>query len=422
MKKLIAILLACLMVLSMAACGSNSASTDAATADAAEVTEAAEAAATDAETESTGSNLVKVAVMCPMSGDSAQFYDQYRSAIDAAMKIVDEDNMLKDYELEFEYIDDKGTTDGAPTAATYALDQYGCNVSIGHLLTTMILADGQYFEDAETPLIGIVSGPASVSQGWNYLCIATGTDLVQGDTVVDYLVGYLGYKNISLVNINTEGGITAATEIERYLKEQYGLDLATHDVMSNEDSDYTSVAMRMKDAGTDCVIFWGLSQASGQLCYTAVKTYCPDAAFAGGTNLAQNQMLTTWNAEDIDGVVFPVGYIPDETNALQPRATQYYTENMEEYTGTAIALTDVPARVFDAVLHIVTALNDMGLQDTESDTFNQNLAVAMRNASFDGIQGHFDFSANDNGVGLTSMNIGVWDSEYNQSKVQWSLD
>ena len=214
----------------MTACGGSSSGSS--TAASSTGSAAASAAAGDGT-----KKIVKVAVMCPMSGQSQQFYAQYQAAIQAASDVIAEDNMLPDYELEFEYIDDKGTTDGAPTAATFALDQYGCNVSIGHMLTTMILADGQYFEDAQTPLLGIVSGPASVSQGWEYLCIETGTDLVQGDTLIDYLVGYLGYKNISLININTEGGMTAAKEIERYLKEAYGMDLATHEQMSNEDTD-----------------------------------------------------------------------------------------------------------------------------------------------------------------------------------------
>lgn len=392
----------------LTACGGSSSST----ASSAPASTAGSAAAAGEK------KLVKVAVMCPMSGQSAQFYDQYQAAITSAMTVVDEEDMLKDYELEFEYIDDKGTTDGAPTAANYALDQYGCNVSIGHMLTTMILADGQYFEDAETPLLGIVSGPASVSQGWEYLCIETGTDLVQGDTLVDYLVGYLGYQKISLVNINTEGGITAAKEIERYLKDEYGLDLATHEQMANEDTDYTAVALNMKNAGTDCVIYWGLSQANGQLCYTAVRQYCgEDVFFAGGTNLAQNQMLTTWNAEDIDGVVFPVGFIPDENNKVQPRICELYPQNIS----TGDALTDVPARVVDGVFHIVTALNSMGAQDPGAKDFNKNLNAALRAASFDGVQGHFDFSQNDNGVGLNSMNIGVWDSDFVQTKVEWSL-
>ena len=117
----------------LTACGGSSSST----ASSAPASTAGSAAAAGEK------KLVKVAVMCPMSGQSAQFYDQYQAAITSAMTVVDEEDMLKDYELEFEYIDDKGTTDGAPTAANYALDQYGCNVSIGHMLTTMILADGQ---------------------------------------------------------------------------------------------------------------------------------------------------------------------------------------------------------------------------------------------------------------------------------------
>ena len=73
--------------------------------------------------------------------------------------------------------------------------------------------------------------------------------------------------------------MTAAKEIERYLKEAYGMDLATHEQMSNEDTDYTSVALNAKNAGTDCVIYWGLNQANGQLCYTAMHQYCGDDIF-----------------------------------------------------------------------------------------------------------------------------------------------
>ena len=81
----------------------------------------------------------------------------------------------------------------------------------------------------------------------------------------------------------------------------------------------------------------------------------------------------------------------------------------------------MPARVVDGVFHIVTALNSMGAQDPGAKDFNKNLNAALRAASFDGVQGHFDFSQNDNGVGLNSMNIGVWDSDFVQTKVEWSL-
>ena len=105
--------------------------------------------------------VVKVGVMCPMSGTSARFGELYQASIDAAMKAIEEDGLLKDYTLEFEYVDAQGATDGAPAAATYVLDQYGADVAIEHMLTTMVLVSGPMFEEAQVPLLGIVSGPAS---------------------------------------------------------------------------------------------------------------------------------------------------------------------------------------------------------------------------------------------------------------------
>lgn len=404
MKKVFALILALSLVLTLAACASPAPSAS---------TPAASTGGSQSTTASAGKQAVKVAVMCPLSGESARFGEIYRASITAAMKAIEEDGYLKDYTLEFEYIDDKGSTDGAPMAATYALDQYGCNVAIGHMLTTMILADGQYFEDAKTPLLGIVSGPASVSQGWEYLSIETGTDLQQAQALIDYLVGELKYEKISLININTEGGMTAAKEIERYLDEKYSLKLATQDQLTNDDTDFTAQVLNMKNAGTDCVIFWGLSQANGQLCNTQVKQlYKPDIFFAGGTNLAQAQMLDTWNEEDIVGVVYPVGYIPTDDADVQR-----FIKNFKEADVQKQDPADVPARVYDAVYHIATALNDMGQVDVSAEDFNTQLNSALRKAKFQGVQGMFDFSAFDNGVGLGQMNVGRWGEGYSQSKV-----
>lgn len=90
----------------MTACGGSSSGSSTATSSTGSA--AASAAAGDGT-----KKIVKVAVMCPMSGQSQQFYAQYQAAIQAASDVIAEDNMLPDYELEFEYIDDKGTTDGA---------------------------------------------------------------------------------------------------------------------------------------------------------------------------------------------------------------------------------------------------------------------------------------------------------------------
>jgi hypothetical protein len=65
----------------------------------------------------------------------------------------------------------------------------------------------------------------------------------------------------------------------------------------------------------------------------------------------------------------------------------------------------------------VTALNALGAQDVNAKDFPSKLNTALRQAKFTGVQGNFDFSANDNGVGLGQMNIGEWTANYGQRKI-----
>lgn len=375
------------------------------------------AAASGDSADSADKPTVKVGVMCPMSGTSARFGELYQASITAAMKAIEEDGLLKDYNLEFEYVDDKGATDGAPAAATYVLDQYGADVAIGHMLTTMVLVSGPMFEEAQVPLLGIVSGPASVSQGFEYLCIETGTDLIQAETLLQYLVEEKGYDKLGMIHINTEGGSSAADHIEKVMKEKYNLELVTRDAMTNEDTDFTAQVLKMKDGGAQAVIFWGLNQSQGNTCMKNIEQNWgkvpEEILFAGGTSMGQAQMTETWDAGDLEGVVFPVGYIPDESNPSIVRFIEDFKEADVQNQDPA----DVPARVYDSVFHLVTALNNLGPYDVEAEDFSVKLNEQLRNASFDGVQGHFDYSAFDNGEGLAQMNIAEWGPDYSQSRV-----
>lgn len=360
---------------------------------------------------------VKVAVMSSESGQNSRFMDIYKASIGAALRIMEEDGTLPTYyDFEFEYIDDQSTTEGAPLAATYALDSYGCHVSIGHLLTTMILVSGQYFEDAEVPLLGIVSGPASVSQGWEYLCIETGTDLMNADTLCKYLVEEKGFSKISCVNVNTEGGQSAGDRVEKVLKEQYGLELVTHDECESIETDMSALVLKMKEAGAECVMLWGVDVSTANLLNTQINQLWgktpEEVFFCGGTNLAQNNNALAFTAEDLEGTVFTSGYIYDGSD-LHTRFRDYVVELDPEHQEPS----DVGARVFDAMFHIRQALEDMGPMDVNDPDFSKTLNKHLRSAAFTGVQGAFDFGANDNGVGLMGMNVGVWTENYGQQKI-----
>lgn len=367
--------------------------------------------------EVTEKQTVKVGVMTPLSGQAALMGEYYQDAIEVAMKHIEEDGYLKDYRLEFEYVDDKCDTAEAPTASNYVIDQYGADVAIGHLLTTMHLVSGQFFEDAQIPMIGIVSGPASVQQGWKYSFIATGTDLIQADTLLKYLVEEKEFSKIAILNVNTEGGMSAATRIEDTLKKVYNLDLVGHELHGAEDTDFTAQVLKFKEAGAESVIFWGGSQSQANIFMKLIEQLWgkvpEDVFFAGGSQLAQTQMLENWDLNDLADVTFPTGFTGDMSDERVARFVNDFISTNSEGDSPA----DVPARVYDAVYHIATALNDLGPYDVNADDFSIKLRDAMTKASFEGVQGHFDFSQFEDGQGLPNMNICAWTSEGKISKV-----
>jgi ABC-type branched-subunit amino acid transport system substrate-binding protein len=211
--------------------------------------------------------------------------------------------------------------------------------------------------------------------------------------------------------------MSAANRIEETLKKVYNKSVLTRDSMNFDDTDFTAQILKMKSAGVNVVIIWGLNQGPMNLCMRQIEQLWgkvpEEIYFCGGTSLAQTQMIETWNKEDIIGVSFPVGYIPSTTDPKILRFIKDFKEADPMHQDPA----DVPARVYDSVYHIVTALNSLGALDVNSKDFTAKFNTALRNAKFTGVQGNFDFSAYDNGVGLGQMNIGEWTANYGQRKI-----
>ncbi|MGI6004331.1 MAG: ABC transporter substrate-binding protein [Christensenellales bacterium] len=353
-------------------------------------------------------------VMCPLSGTMARTGELYQAAIETAVQHLEADGFLENYTLKFEYFDDQGTTDGAPTAASLALNNE-VDVCIGHVLTTMILVSGQFFEDAEIPLIGIVSGPASVQQGWDYFHIGTVTDADAAGVLAEYLVEEKGLERVFLLARNDEGGMAGAeavmTELERLGKPAVGYEL-----FATDDTDFTAQILKAKGAQAQAIIGYGLQNANTYTAYQQIESLIGDVPndiyYCGSTSFAQPIMLELWPHEDLEGVVFPTGYIPNPDDPFVNRFTEDYTKNDK----LNLPPGDVPARVYDAVYNIAQALNDMGVYDVDADDFTVKLNDALSNVKRTGVQGDWDYGAFDDGRGLAKGNVGMWHADGTMSK------
>jgi ABC-type branched-subunit amino acid transport system substrate-binding protein len=352
-------------------------------------------------------------VIQPLSGPLSRIGEQFKAAQEAAMQAISEDDLLKHgYTLQWEYIDDMGTVAGAPTAANLALDQYGCHVAIAHTQTIQCLASMPFFEERKVPSIGLVSGPAIVSSGFEYFNMATACDLVQVDTMLEYLINVRGFNRLGLIHINTEGGMSAANHMVEKLK-KYNLSVLTRDILAGTDTDFTAQVLRNKEAKVEALVFWGLP--SPQIIVQQIEQLWgkipEEVHFQGGTNMAQIGNTQMFSEEDLTGVYFIASFIP---GVDEP--TKRFNENYKVREPQHMDAFDLVARMYDAVYIIVHALNDMGPYNTNAEDFSEKLNASIRQVEFDGVQGHWNFKNFTNGEGLGRANVGYWEG-YNQVKV-----
>ena len=148
MKKIVALLLALVMVLGLVACGA---------APSTETTEAAD-----------GEKVVKIGVFEPTSGDSASggkkevLGMQYANAETPEIEIGGET-----YKVELVYADNGSSTDKAPSAAS-SLVSAGVSIVLGSYGSGVSMAGGPMFGDAGIPAMGVTCTNPNVTAGNDY--------------------------------------------------------------------------------------------------------------------------------------------------------------------------------------------------------------------------------------------------------------
>jgi len=359
---------------------------------------------------------VRVVTMCPVSGTSARTGITQKAAVDAAVQHMAEDDFINPaYKIEFDmdFVDDESSTDKAAIAANLAISK-DPHIVIGHHLTTMIMISAPFFEEAKIPLIGIISGPAPATMGWEWFHYGTCTDADAGITLADYLANVKGFKNILIMARNDEGGKVGAAAVRAAL-ESHGVSIPDSNYMefATDDNEFSAHAMRAKELQVECVLTYGLGATAALTCYDQLEQIygsIPDTVFfAGSTSFAQPSMAEMFPPEKIEGIVFPSAYIHDPDNPFVVRFENQFKENDPEGMWPG----DNNGRVYDACWNIAAAVNllaenDGYLHPDNDPNFRERLNYWLSQLVRQGVQGEINYAAFTDGRIIKNANIGEW--------------
>lgn len=286
MKKLVAILLALVLVLSLFACSKT-------------------------EGTASGNPVVKIGIYEPASGDNGAGGKQETLGIEYAHSVAPTVEINgKTYDVELVKVDNESSNDKAASAAS-TLVSAGVSVVLGSYGSGVSIAASPTFEAAGIPCIGITCTNPQVTEGNKHYFRICFLDPFQGTVLANYAFGTLGVKTaycLSKLGDDYSGGLV------NYFVEAFEAlgGTCVQDTFPDGNSDFTSYINNAKNGGCE-VFFSPVSTEAAQLIIDQAEAQSLGMPILAGDTWDSNVILQAAKGKNVDVTV--TTFYPEGANA-----------------------------------------------------------------------------------------------------------
>ncbi len=334
MKKIIALILTALMLVSVfAACG-----------------------------EKTDGDVVKIGIYEPASGSNGAGGKQEALGIKYANSVQPTvDIGGKTYKVELVSVDNQSSNDKAPSAAA-ELVSAGVSVVLGSYGSGVSIAAAPTFEQAGVPAIGITCTNPQVTEGNKHYFRICFLDPFQGTVLANYAYNELGYRTAYTL---AENGNDYDEGLAHYFTEAFtklGGKVENANFPENT-SDFNSYITNAVNAGAE-VIFAPTSTSYAQLIVEQAAAKGVSATIMAGDTWDSNQILSAAKGKKIDIQV--TTFYQEGGNADFDKGFKAFLEGNEQNltdNGGDSNIAAVSAMGYDAYFVALEALKAAGSTD-----------------------------------------------------------
>ena len=274
MKKVLALVLAFVMVFALAACGGSGKSS---------------------------ANTVTIGVFEPASGDNGAggkqetLGVQYANSVQPTVEIGG-----KTYNVVVKYVDNESSNDKAPSAAAELVNA-GCSIVLGSYGSGVSIAGGPTFEAAGIPAVGITCTNPQVTEGNTYYFRICFLDPFQGTVLANYAFNELGVTKAYCLNKlgdDYSGGL-----VKYFIDAFEGLGgECVHEEFPEGNSDFASYVNNAKK--NDCGVFFSpVSTEAAQLIIDQVVAQGASFPLLAGDTWDSNVILQAAKGKDVQVTV-----------------------------------------------------------------------------------------------------------------------
>ncbi len=368
MKKILSVGLAAAMVLSMAACGGDSASTSD-TGNAASGSDSQAAGAEGATEE------FVIGGMGPTTGSNASYGLSVKQGSEIAIKEINAAGGVNvggtTYSLKLEFADDEATEDKAVSAYNSLMDK-GINALVGATTTGCCMAIAeQTMQDNLLVVTPSGSGVDCVKNPNAFrICF---TDTLQGETLADFAVNEMGAKNVAVLYSNSSDYGTGIKDGVVSKVEELGGTIVAEEAFGDTDVDFNTQLTKIKGTDAQVIVVCGYYQAATYITKQAADMGL-EIPFLGSDGW-DGVLGTVTDTATVEGAVFLSSFFSADT---AENVTKFVSEYEEAYGATP---DQFAADAYDAVYVVKAAMEKAG--SIESDA----LIAAMTQITVDGLTG-----------------------------------
>ena len=368
MKKLLAIVIAALMVFALVACTTAPATND---------------NSSDAQTSDTA-KVIKIGVFEPSTGDSASggkkeiLGMQYANVETPTVTIGGEE-----YKVELVLADNGSSTDKAPSAATALVDA-DVAIVLGSYGSGVSMAGSEFFDQAGLAAIGVTCTNPNVTAGNSHYFRICFLDPFQGSVLASFAADKFGAEKAYLLGeLGNEYDQGLITFFEQAFTAAGGT--VIKDSFPTNNADFTTYLNKAKAEGVD-VIFTPVSIAYSTQIIAQAATLGIETPILGSDTLDDNKVLEAAKGTDIDLYVstfYQEGGSPEFDNGIK----EYINTNDDAKTsnGGNDTISAVTAMGYDAYYVALEAIKAADSADKGA------IKAAIPSVKYDGVSGHIEF-------------------------------
>ena len=359
-KQLSALLAAALCAGALAGCGANSNSANAAT--------------------SGAQDTVTLAVVSPVTGDSAEYGIHFNVGAQMAADKINEAGGINGKQVVLKSFDSKNDAKEAAEVARLICQDKTILATIGDFSSTCCMATAPIYEENKTVQISPSAGLIDFPRVGPYNFSTTGVQENDGGFLMNRVINEkMGAKSVAIVYTNNDYGLNMLSYMTQEA-EADGVVITDTEAVASGEKDFTAIVSKMRQTEPEAVAIVG-SYNEVANCVKQIRQVGWDVPVAISGSALTDQLVELLG-DDVNGIYSNIAFVASDNTPETKEFNEEFTKraNMPP-SFHSISTYDTVMLVCDAAIQCGDNLNRETLKD-----------AIQSYKGFDGLMGPFEFT------------------------------